>query len=64
MDIEEHGDFYIHRQTIADADGRVTEFFDVGHIIDVKGRRIHKVNSDVGFSNRAEALQWIEKQKA
>ncbi|QND20392.1 hypothetical protein HB774_09940 [Rhizobium leguminosarum bv. viciae] len=60
MDIEEHGDFYIQRQTIADADGRVTEFFDVGHIIEKNGRRIYKVNSDAGFSNRADALRWIE----
>jgi hypothetical protein len=64
MDIEEHGSFYLHRQTIEDADGRVTEYFDVGHIIDVEGRRIYKVNSDAGFSSRAEALQWIQRQNA
>lgn len=63
MDIEEHGDFYIQRQTISDADGRVTEYFDVGQIIEINGRRIYKVSSQAGFSNRDDALLWIEKQK-
>lgn len=60
MDIEEHGRFYIQRQTISDSDGRVHHFYDVGEISETTGR--YKPSKDVGFKTRDEALAWIGQQ--
>ncbi len=59
MEIEEHGRFYIQRQTIADPEGNVIEFFDVGEISEA-GR--YKVSKDFGFKTRSEAIKWIAQQ--
>lgn len=62
MDIEEHGRFYIDRQTIRDNDGRVVEFYDIGEIVTVAGVKRYKVSNDVSFKTRKEELDWIRQQ--
>ena len=62
MDIEEHGAFYIQRQTIGDRDGGVAEFYDVGSISTATGVKRYKVSNDLSFKTRQEALDWIAQQ--
>ncbi|MCI9865063.1 hypothetical protein RHIZ_03790 [Rhizobium skierniewicense] len=63
MDIEDHGRFYIERQTIRDNDGRDHAFFDVGEISFATGVKRYKVSNDVSFKTRDAAIEWIQKQK-
>lgn len=62
MSIEEHGDYYIEQRTVTDPSGERHRIFDVGHIIEVGGKRLPKHLSERSFWNRAEALKWIESQ--
>ncbi|GAB1581734.1 hypothetical protein [Phyllobacterium phragmitis] len=62
-DYEEIGNYYIEMQTIADSDGRVRYFYDVGKIIEKDGVRRYHPSSDFGANTREEAIEWIKHQK-